>query len=137
MLALIGPNGAGKSTCFNMLGGQVRPDAGRVRLDGQDITGLPPRRSGRMGVGRTFQITATFASMTVRENVQMALLAQRGRTVALLAGGRRGVQRGGFVPAGAGGHGRPGRRARPACWPMATSSGWNSRWRWPATRACC
>jgi len=78
ILALIGPNGAGKSTCFNMLNGQLRPDAGRVRLNGRDITGLAPRRIWRMGVGRTFQVTATFASMTVRENVQMALLSHHG-----------------------------------------------------------
>lgn len=77
MLALIGPNGAGKSTCFNMLSGQLRPDAGRVRLDQRDITGMAPRRIWRLGVGRTFQITATFPSMTVRENVQMALLSHR------------------------------------------------------------
>lgn len=77
MLALIGPNGAGKSTCFNMLNGQIKPDAGRVMLGGQDITGLPPRKVWRLGVGRTFQITATFASMTVRENVQTALLSHR------------------------------------------------------------
>ena len=77
MLALIGPNGAGKSTTFNMVGGQLRPDAGQVRLDGRDITGLPPRRIARLGVGRTFQVTATFGSMTLRENVQMALLAAR------------------------------------------------------------
>ena len=75
MLALIGPNGAGKSTCFNMLGGQLRPDDGRVLLRDADITGLAPRRICRLGVGRTFQITATFASMNVRENVQTALLA--------------------------------------------------------------
>jgi len=75
MLALIGPNGAGKSTCFNMLNGQLRPDGGRVRLNGADITGIPPRQVWRRGVGRTFQITATFGSMTVRENVQMALLS--------------------------------------------------------------
>ncbi len=75
MLALIGPNGAGKSTCFNMLNGQIRPDAGRVLLEGQDITGRAPREVWRLGVGRTFQITATFPSMTVRENVQMALLS--------------------------------------------------------------
>jgi branched-chain amino acid transport system ATP-binding protein len=78
MLALIGPNGAGKSTCFNMVGGQLPPDAGSVLLDGQSITGLSPRAISRRGVGRTFQITATFGSMTVRENVQMALLAHRG-----------------------------------------------------------
>jgi branched-chain amino acid transport system ATP-binding protein len=77
MLALIGPNGAGKSTCFNMLNGQLRPDAGRIALAGRDITGLKPRAVWRLGVGRTFQITATFASMTVRENVQMALLSHR------------------------------------------------------------
>jgi branched-chain amino acid transport system ATP-binding protein len=75
MLALIGPNGAGKSTCFNMVGGQLVPDAGSVLLDGKPITGLSPRAIARRGVGRTFQITATFGSMTVRENVQMALLS--------------------------------------------------------------
>lgn len=80
MLALIGPNGAGKSTCFNMLNGQTPPDTGRITLRGRDITGLPPRRICRLGVGRTFQITATFASMTVRENVQVALLAHHRRT---------------------------------------------------------
>ncbi len=79
MLALIGPNGAGKSTCFNMLNGQIRPDAGTVLLEGRDITGLAPRDVWRLGVGRTFQITATFASMTVRENVQMALLSHHRR----------------------------------------------------------
>ncbi|MBD3846530.1 ABC transporter ATP-binding protein [Bosea sp. SSUT16] len=76
MVALIGPNGAGKTTCFNMLGGQLKPDRGEVILAGQAITGLKPRRVWRLGVGRTFQITATFTSMTVRENVQMALISQ-------------------------------------------------------------
>src|SRR5690606_13996854 len=80
MLALIGPNGAGKSTCFNMLNGQLRPDAGRVHLGGEDITGISPRAVWRRGVGRTFQITATFASMTVAENVQTALTAHAGRS---------------------------------------------------------
>jgi branched-chain amino acid transport system ATP-binding protein len=79
LLALIGPNGAGKSTCFNLLNGQLRPNAGTVRFDGRDITGLRPRAIWRLGVGRTFQITATFASMTVRENVQTALLSYQRR----------------------------------------------------------
>ena len=83
LLALIGPNGAGKSTCFNMLNGQLRPDAGSVRLMERDITGLPPRAVSRLGVGRTFQITATFASMTVAENVQTALISHHGRMAGL------------------------------------------------------
>jgi branched-chain amino acid transport system ATP-binding protein len=78
LLALIGPNGAGKSTCFNMLNGQLRPDSGSVRLKGREISGLPPRAVSRLGVGRTFQITATFGSMTVAENVQTALLSHNG-----------------------------------------------------------
>ena len=81
ILALIGPNGAGKTTCFNMLGGQLRPDRGSIRLEGRELVGLPPREIWRLGVGRTFQITATFASMTVRENVQMALISHHGRTL--------------------------------------------------------
>ena len=75
MLALIGPNGAGKSTTFNMVGGQLRPDAGDVRLAGESLVGLPPRTIWRRGVGRTFQIAETFRSLTVVENVQMALLS--------------------------------------------------------------
>ena len=75
LLALIGPNGAGKSTCFNMLMGQLKPTRGTVWLNGQDITGHSPRSVWRMGVGRTFQITGTYASMTVVENVQMALIS--------------------------------------------------------------
>lgn len=75
LLAMIGPNGAGKSTCFNMVNGQLAPDAGRVLLDGVDIVGLPPHDIWRRGVGRTFQIAATFGSMTVVENVQMALIS--------------------------------------------------------------
>jgi branched-chain amino acid transport system ATP-binding protein len=75
ILALIGPNGAGKSTCFDMLNGQNTPDSGRVMLLGQDTTGQKPRAIWRLGVGRTFQITATFPTMTVRENVQVALVS--------------------------------------------------------------
>jgi branched-chain amino acid transport system ATP-binding protein len=83
-LAMIGPNGAGKTTCFNMLMGQLRPDAGSVRFAGRELVGLAPRQVWRLGVGRTFQITATFASMSVLENVQVALASHRRRTRALL-----------------------------------------------------
>jgi len=76
LLAMIGPNGAGKSTCFNMINGQLAPDAGEVIFDGQDIAGRRPRDIWRLGVGRTFQVAATYASMTVAENVQMALLSR-------------------------------------------------------------
>ncbi|MGB7541648.1 MAG: ABC transporter ATP-binding protein [Burkholderiales bacterium] len=79
LLAMIGPNGAGKTTCFNMLNGQLAPDSGSVRIDGVEVAGRRPRDIWRRGVGRTFQITATFASMTVRENVQMALLSHHRR----------------------------------------------------------
>jgi branched-chain amino acid transport system ATP-binding protein len=75
LLALIGPNGAGKSTCFNMVNGQTRPDSGSIRFDGQEIAGMEPRRIWGLGIGRTFQIAATFGSMTLVENVQMALLS--------------------------------------------------------------
>ncbi len=75
LLALIGPNGAGKSTCFNMLNGQLKPTSGSIVFDGQEIAGKAPRDIWRMGAGRTFQIAATFNSMTVVENVQMALIS--------------------------------------------------------------
>jgi len=84
MLAVIGPNGAGKSTAFSMVGGQLRPDSGRVSLAGRDITGLPPREVCRLGVGRTFQVAQTFLSFTVIGNVQMALIAHHGQTRRLL-----------------------------------------------------
>lgn len=75
ILALIGPNGAGKSTCFDMLNGQNIPDSGKVNLLGRDTAGQKPRDVWRLGVGRTFQITATFPTMTVRENVQVPLVS--------------------------------------------------------------
>src|SRR5262249_39370308 len=77
---LIGPNGAGKSTCFNMINGQLKPDAGRILFAGRDIAGLPAREVWRLGVGRTFQIAATFGSMTGVENMQMALISHAGET---------------------------------------------------------
>ena len=75
LLALIGPNGAGKSSTFNMLNGQLRADRGSIVLDGHSLVGLTPRAIWRLGVGRTFQIAETFASLTVVENVQMSLMS--------------------------------------------------------------
>ncbi len=89
VLALIGPNGAGKTTCFNLLNGQLKSDAGSVVLSGQDITGRHPRDVWRLGVGRTFQITATYSSMTVIENVQMALMSYHRKTLSLFSRARR------------------------------------------------
>ncbi|MBR0648793.1 ABC transporter ATP-binding protein [Roseomonas terrae] len=85
MLAMIGPNGAGKSTTFNMVGGQLRPDAGRVTLAGQDVTNTPPRALCRLGVGRSFQVAQTFLSFTVVGNVQMALIAHQRQTRQMLS----------------------------------------------------
>jgi branched-chain amino acid transport system ATP-binding protein len=83
VLALIGPNGAGKSTTFNMVNGQLRPDTGSVLLEGQDLIGRKPREIWQMGVSRTFQIAETFASLTVAENVQMALLSRDAKLYSL------------------------------------------------------
>jgi branched-chain amino acid transport system ATP-binding protein len=85
MVAIIGPNGAGKTTCFNMLNGQLRPDAGDILLEGTSLIGLQPYRIWRLGVGRTFQVAATLPSMTVRENVQMALLSHHRRNYSMWA----------------------------------------------------
>jgi branched-chain amino acid transport system ATP-binding protein len=84
VVALIGPNGAGKSTCFNMLMGQIHPDAGRVAVLGRDVTGWPPRRVWRLGVGRTFQVAQALVSFTAAENVQVALLSKCRRLLSLL-----------------------------------------------------
>ncbi len=83
LLALIGPNGAGKSTTFNMLNGQLRADRGSILLDGQTLVGLEPRAIWRLGVGRTFQIAETFASLTVVENVQMTLISDHRKIFSL------------------------------------------------------
>ncbi len=84
LLAMIGPNGAGKSTCFNLINGQLSPDQGSIFIMGHKVNGKKPRDVWNLGVGRTFQITATFPSMTVLENVQMTLLSYHRRTKSLL-----------------------------------------------------
>ena len=87
--ALIGPNGAGKSTFFNILTGQLRADTGNVRWRGRSIAGLPPYAIWRQGISRTFQITATFATLTVLENVQVARLSYADRSRGLLTSAAR------------------------------------------------
>ncbi len=77
IVALIGPNGAGKSTLFNLIDGQLRPDAGHVNYDGHALDGLPTARRTRLGIGRTFQVAQAFASMTALQNAQVALAAAR------------------------------------------------------------
>lgn len=84
LLALIGPNGAGKSTCFNMLMAQLKPTSGEVWFDGDKINQMPTRAIWRKGIGRTFQITGTYASMTVAENVQMALISHYQKIYSML-----------------------------------------------------
>jgi branched-chain amino acid transport system ATP-binding protein len=79
LVGMIGPNGAGKTTCFNLLNGQLAPDSGEILLEGRPVAGLGPRHIWRRGVGRTFQVAATFGSMTVRENIQVALLSFKKR----------------------------------------------------------
>jgi branched-chain amino acid transport system ATP-binding protein len=76
--ALIGPNGAGKTTCFNLLTKFLQPTRGRITFKGQDITGLPPTDIARLGLVRSFQISAVFPHLTCLENVRIALQRKRG-----------------------------------------------------------
>ena len=78
---LIGPNGAGKTTLFNVIAGVLSPSGGRVTMQGEDITGLPPHTLFGKGLLRTFQIAHEFSSMTVRENLMMVPAAQSGETL--------------------------------------------------------
>ena len=71
--AIIGPNGAGKTTLFNAIAGAVPPTSGRISFDGHDVTGLPPHRRAQLGISRTFQITNLFSSLSVRDNMVLAL----------------------------------------------------------------
>ena len=78
--AIIGPNGAGKTTLIGQLSGEVRPDAGRVRFDGQDITDQPTYRRSLMGLARSFQITSLFLDFTALDNVALAVQANAGHS---------------------------------------------------------
>src|SRR5574339_1305307 len=76
--ALIGPNGAGKTTCFNLLTHFLTPTRGRIRFNGRDITGSKPADIARLGLVRSFQISAVFPHLSVLENVRIALQRKRG-----------------------------------------------------------
>jgi branched-chain amino acid transport system ATP-binding protein len=81
LLAVIGPNGAGKTTLFNLISGLLRPTSGTVELDGADITGQPPYRRTRAGIGRTFQVSNVFPLLDAQENVRLAAEAALGGTM--------------------------------------------------------
>jgi ABC-type branched-subunit amino acid transport system ATPase component len=78
---LIGPNGAGKSTLMGIVAGAIRPDAGTVRFDGNDVTGLPSYKIARLGIVRTFQLSAEFSKLTVLENLLVAAPGQKGESL--------------------------------------------------------
>jgi branched-chain amino acid transport system ATP-binding protein len=77
-LTILGPNGAGKSTLFALIGGQLRPDAGRVMFAHRDVTRWPANRISKLGLSRTFQVARTFSTFTVRDNLRVALSAATG-----------------------------------------------------------
>jgi branched-chain amino acid transport system permease protein len=74
LIGLVGPNGSGKTTLINLLSGALRPTQGTIRVAGRDVAGLPPHRIAHAGVTRTYQIPRPFGSMTVRDNVAMAIM---------------------------------------------------------------
>lgn len=82
-LGVIGPNGAGKTSLFNLITGLRRPTEGKILLDSEDVTALSPHRRARLGLGRTFQASSVFGSLTVRENVRLAVQAHRGGSMKL------------------------------------------------------
>ena len=134
--AVIGPNGAGKTTLIGQLSGELRPDGGRVLLDGVDVTRMPiERRAARAGA-------------LVPDHLGVQALHRAGERghggagaaaqLPLLAAGALDAGAAGARPRGAG-TGRPGppRRCRPARWRMASCASWSWPWCWPAARPCC
>jgi branched-chain amino acid transport system ATP-binding protein len=88
ILGIIGPNGSGKTTLFNMILGQLRPDAGAVRFEGRDITGATPLAIAKAGIGRTFQSLQVFGSLTARDNLIAAAQETHGTRMGRLFGTR-------------------------------------------------
>jgi branched-chain amino acid transport system ATP-binding protein len=113
IIGLIGPNGAGKSTFFNCIAGDLVPTAGRIVFDGADLTRAPPEVHAERGIGRTFQVPATFADMTILENVMIGAFLRHSsraaaRASALDAIAFAGLQPVAFAPASS--LGTPGRK---------------------------
>ena len=123
MVGLIGPNGAGKSTFFNCLAGDLVPTAGTVLMDGADVTRAPPEAHARLGIGRTFQVPATFEDMSVLENVMVGAFlrhphAREAREAAMQVLELTGLQRLADAPARS--LGTPGRKRLEIARVMAT-----------------
>ena len=78
LTAIVGPNGAGKTTYFNLISGQLAASAGRVLLDGEDLTALPAPARSRKGLGRAFQLTNLFPGLSVIENLRLTIQARAG-----------------------------------------------------------
>ncbi len=89
-LAIIGPNGAGKTSLFNLLSGIYKPTSGQILVDGEDVTGSPPYRRTRSGLGRTFQVSSVFPLLSARENVRLAADASLGGTMRIWRRASRG-----------------------------------------------
>jgi branched-chain amino acid transport system ATP-binding protein len=91
VIAVVGPNGAGKSTLFQLINGVLKPDAGSIRLDGQELVGLEPEGIAARGIGRTFQTSRVFPALSIWDSVRV------GQTPALIGGGRHGKRRDPFT----------------------------------------
>jgi len=87
--AVIGPNGAGKTTLIAQLAGELAPDAGTIRFDGRDVTGLPAHERSRLGLARSFQVTSIFRELTVLDNVALAVQAHSGSSFHFWRNARR------------------------------------------------